>query len=535
MIDKLKKIIKHPYKVSISGILLCLLLVGASYAFFSSDNTELSDSSLTFGNGLNISYILEAKTDLSFDINPLYLTEGGKEYTESPVPAQASVLLGNNSEHPSVKCTYEIWYTPTKVFNNSSANTTGLMEMAIVGSDSSNQNTGFIYDINGVSNPVKLSDGVISVLGETADVTQNWTFSIRHYNLATSQDDNVGKTFGGTIEFKPIGCEKGEASNITLASYLKNTVYNNKVNQNNINEGKAGLYYHNGTILSDDGTTILDAADESYRYAGADESVNNYVCFLGDDCTQEDNLYRIISVDSNNVTKIIKATRLDGMEWDDGLDSSRNVVPEKAYTATGTSEDIAMGLTSGTSYANIWGINQGQTTEYKSTLNEYLNGTYLTGLGDKADLIEITTWHVGGATSTQKNKSNPKTFMELELDTAASDDTNKGIYEAKVGLVYVYEHGFAALPTYWATNLDSYNASKENNWLVTSRYLWTISRQSNSMYYAFYLDYNYTSVLGSIVTGKNVVRPVLGLSSRVKITNASFTNIGSKSNPIIIK
>ena len=72
-------------------------------------------------------------------------------------------------------------------------------------------------------------------------------------------------------------------------------------------QGNNNIYFHNGTITSDDGT-IIDANDNSYRYAGTNDEVKNYICFGSDNETcPENNLYRIIGVFNNHV-KLIKAT-----------------------------------------------------------------------------------------------------------------------------------------------------------------------------------------------------------------------------------
>lgn len=66
-------------------------------------------------------------------------------------------------------------------------------------------------------------------------------------------------------------------------------------------DGENDIYYHdgNGTYTN----ANLEAGDNSYRYSGANP--NNYVC-LGNDCTNNDNLYRIIGVFDDEV-KLIKA------------------------------------------------------------------------------------------------------------------------------------------------------------------------------------------------------------------------------------
>ena len=59
------------------------------------------------------------------------------------------------------------------------------------------------------------------------------------------------------------------------------------------------LYHHDATLTN-------GAGDNSYRFAGANESVNNYVCFGSSEAScPADNLYRIIGVFEDKV-KLIK-------------------------------------------------------------------------------------------------------------------------------------------------------------------------------------------------------------------------------------
>ena len=78
---------------------------------------------------------------------------------------------------------------------------------------------------------------------------------------------------------------------LTLATYVK-SLYTGTQGDNNI-------YYHDSTLAN-------GAGDNSYRYAGASETTNNYVCFgsIESPCPT-DNLYRIIGV-FNGKVKLVK-------------------------------------------------------------------------------------------------------------------------------------------------------------------------------------------------------------------------------------
>ena len=90
----------------------------------------------------------------------------------------------------------------------------------------------------------------------------------------------------------------------TLAEYIKS--------QYTGTQGDNALYYHNSTLTN-------GAGDNSYRYAGASESVNNYICLGSDEATCTDaNLFRIIGVFGDQV-KVIRAKSVGDQPWHSSL------------------------------------------------------------------------------------------------------------------------------------------------------------------------------------------------------------------------
>src|SRR5699024_6424151 len=82
-------------------------------------------------------------------------------------------------------------------------------------------------------------------------------------------------------------------------------------------QGTNGIYYHTSSLAN-------SAADNSYRYAGASEEVNNYVCFGSTASTcPSDNLYRIIGVFGNQV-KLIKNTSIGNYYWSGSSSNQSN-------------------------------------------------------------------------------------------------------------------------------------------------------------------------------------------------------------------
>ena len=236
------------------------------------------------------------------------------------------------------------------------------------------------------------------------------------------------------------------------------------------------IYIHNSSL--DNG-----AGDNSYRYAGASESVNNYICLGSDAATCPDaNLFRIIGVFGDQ-TKVIRAKSVGYQKWHTSAD-------------------------------NTWS---------SSSLNAYLNGTYLTSLGTIAEKIATTTWKVGGGSWSNIGTSVPKTVYQYEVGGSATSTT----YDAKIGLMYVSDYGFAADQSGWTTKLRYYNSNTSKNWLYLGSNEWTISRNSDSTNRVFVV-FSAGVVSYDFVPTSYAVRPSFNLESSVKYVSGS----GSMSDPV---
>ena len=256
---------------------------------------------------------------------------------------------------------------------------------------------------------------------------------------------------------------------MTLAEYV--------ISQYTGVQGENSIYYHNSSLEN-------GAGDNSYRYAGASDSVNNYICLGSDEATCPDaNLFRIIGVFGDQ-TKVIRAKSVGDQKWN-------------------------------TSKANAWS---------SSSLNTYLNGEYLTNLGTLADKIATTTWKVGGGSSTYLYDV-PTTAYQYEVGSSASTTT----YEAKIGLMYASDYGFAASSSAWTTKLSSYSSNTSKNWLYLGSYEWTISRYSGGTTGAFVVGGS-GGVGSDAVTSSCAARPSFNLESSVKYVSGS----GTIENPIRI-
>ncbi len=286
-------------------------------------------------------------------------------------------------------------------------------------------------------------------------------------------------------------------------------------------QGENNIYYHDSRLSH-------GAKDNSYRYAGASDQVNNYVCF-GSNVTPcpADNLYRIIGVFGDKV-KLIKSdyatSALLGADGD----------YKQAYTATGDSSSNYKGNNLANVAAYKWNKSSQNTWSLSNLNKTNLNKNFITNIGaDWAAKIDTTTWKVGGNTWANIGEKPAKTAYQYEIVNPVTTNTtdNATTYSAKVGLMYASDYGFAAAPSAWTANLKTYNgeAIKNVNWMYMGLNEWTISRDAGYSNFAFYVASagSVSSLVGNSTCG---VRPVFNLSSSVNYVSGS----GTATDPILV-
>ena len=346
------------------------------------------------------------------------------------------------------------------------------------------------YVENNSNNQTKITKGISMNLEQTAgagdykQVTQSsWPTEGYKFNAELSKCENGGEiSWDDTKKAVIVSGNLSDKCYVyfdiyqpTLAEYIKS--------QYTGTQGENNIYYHDSSLAN-------GAGDNSYRYAGASDSVNNYIC-LGSDATTcpDANLFRIIGVFGNQ-TKVIRAKSVGYQQWHTSAD-------------------------------NTWS---------SSSLNAYLNGTYLTSLGTIAEKIATTTWKVGGGSGSNISASVPKTAYKNEVGSSASTT----IIDKKIGLMYVSDYGFAASPSAWTKILGDYDGTDANgtsiktiNWMYMGYNDWTISCVSNDTILVF--DVRSNGVVNSgDASYTREVRPSFNLESSVKYVSGS----GSMSDPV---
>ena len=465
----------------IASIALLVLIVGATYAYFQASggtgtNTDVKVTTYTtdvfnFEVGSDISIYADATSFASGKGNAsgstfakAILTANNKTNTATEHYYLYLNISNNTFLYTQNESTPELLLTITDASGNAVTDITSLAYKTVTDGKGTSISG---YDITNKSGLITLFNNKEITASPTK--TDEWNITVTLVNYDKDQSKNAGKSFSAKLMI-----QKEEYKLPTLAEYVKS--------QYTGTQGDNGIYYHESSLAN-------GAGDNSYRYAGASESVNNYIC-LGSDATTcpDANLFRIIGVFGDQ-TKVIRAKSVGNKQWHTSAD-------------------------------NTWS---------SSSLNTYLNGEYLTSLGTIAEKIATTTWKVGGGSWANIGTSVPKTAYQYEVGSSASTTR----YDAKIGLMYVTDYYYSASPSAWTLmgyNSDAtkdYRAAKTTNWLYLGSYEWTISRVSDFTHGAFYVG-SAGGVYVDDVAVSYAVRPSFNLLSSTTYVSGS----GSMSDPV---
>ena len=465
-------------------VALLSLILGATYAYFQASGNSGSSTNVNVTTYTSDLLTFEIGNDIAVYADQTSFASGKGNATGSTFAK--AILTANNKTNTATKNYYVYLNISENTFTYTQNESTPELLLTIKDT-SGNEITSItsltyktVTDGKGASISgfdITTKSGVITLFDNreitaTPTKTEEWNITVTFVNYNANQTGNAGKSFNAKLII-----QQESQSNQTLADYV--------ISQYTGTQGDNALYYHNSTLTN-------GAGDNSYRYAGASDSVNNYIC-LGSDATTcpDANLFRIIGVFGDQ-TKVIRAKSVGNQKWD-------------------------------TNGSNTWS---------SSSLNTYLNGEYLTSLGTLADKIATTTWKVGGGSWANIGTSVPKTAYQYEVGSSASSTT----YDAKIGLMYVSDYYYGASPSAWTLmgyNSDAmkdYRAATSTNWLYLGSYEWTISRRSDDTNSAFCVNSTGYVFLYDVASIRGV-RPSFNLLSSTTYVSGS----GSMSDPIIIE
>ena len=373
----------------------------------------------------------------------------------------------------------------------------------------SNGVSGFdVTKANGIYN-VK-TDYPISTNSSTTGTTHTWTFTLTFVNLSTDQSVNENANLNVDVYLQKIPWSFHTSCNDnTLACHVAK-MYTGT-------QGENSIYYHDNSLEN-------GAKDFSYRYAGPSDSVNNFICF-GTSTTPcpTDNLYRIIGVIDDKV-KLIKYDYANSNLLGTDGNYENELVPDTNYYKGSLS-------TINTYY---WNSNTTNTWSTSLLNQTNLNTNFINNIGTTwENKIATTIWKVGGNTWANIATVIPSVAYQNEIvnPDATNSTDNATEYQAKIGLMYLSDYGYAASPSAWTLTMSSYNntTATNNNWMYMGLEEWTISRIADDSNIAFYVN-EVGDVNHNNVRVNNVVRPSFKLESSVTYVSGT----GSMSDPIRI-
>ena len=506
--------------ISIAAIIaLVITLVAATYAYFVAQTGEGSQTDIKINANTvdTLSFETDSAISLSID-QENFANNTGNQVGSTFAKA---ILTANNKTNTAT----EHYYLYLNINNNTFTYTQNenTPEILLTIKDGSNNEItsidGLTYKTvtDGKGATVKGFDittktGLVSLFNNreittTSTKTEQWNITVTFINYNADQSANAGKSFSAKLII-----QKDEYKIPTLAEYV--------ISQYTGTQGENSIYYHDSTLAN-------GAGDNSYRYAGPSDSVNNFVCF-GSTATPcpTDNLYRIIGVIDDKV-KLIKydyaSSILLGTDGDYSQNAEEAEMPTDYYKGTKEMSEI------GFYYWNYKATNTWSTSLLNKT---NLNTNYINYIGEEwANKIAMTTWKVGGNTWANIGSAIPSVAYQNEITNpdATNSTDNATEYQAKIGLMYVSDYGFAASPSAWTEIMNNYENVTSNNWMFMGAWEWTISRNAGNSGDAFIVNVGGSVVIIS-VSNCIAVRPSFNLESSVNYVSGS----GSMSDPIVI-
>ena len=463
----------------VAVVTLITLVVGATFAYFKAQGgtgsstevkvTTYTTDMLTFTTGNAIS--------LSADQSSF----GQEKGSLSGETFAKATLVANNKTNEATDNYYVYFNIENNTFKYTLGNDKPELILTVTGPDGSEVTSlpGLVYKtvqdrenktVKGFD--VTTTNGLITIANNktitaTPNAEEQYTLKLTFVNYEGDQTENAKSSLSAKVmiqkEAEPLHerCDDNTLACHTAKLYTGT-------------QGENGIYYHDASLAN-------GAGDNSYRFAGASDQVNNYVCF-GSTKTPcpADNLYRIIGVFGDKV-KLIKNTSVGNKKWNNNR-------------------------------SNTWST---------SSLNSYLNNDFITTFDETTrGKIAETPWKVGGF----NDSGNPaKIVYQNEINSSP-------IENKKIGLMYASDYGFAAAPSAWTTNLISYSGTaKSANWMYLGSWEWTISRHADVSGYVFSV-YSSGLVSADFTDSPRAVRPAFSLISSVTYVEGD----GTQSSPIHI-
>ncbi len=351
--------------------------------------------------------------------------------------------------------------------------------------------TEYYYSIDNGKTYIKRTNASYTFTGLSLQTT---------YNIKVYVKDNNGKS-------SAIATTTEKTKGYSFADHIKSK-YTGVQGENN-------MYYHNASLEN-------GAYDFSYRYAGTTDTTNNFVCFgyvSTDGSCPTDNLYRIIGVFSGRV-KLIKFDFANAnLLGTNGTFSYTSIKVKRIQYYTGDLTNINTYSWHGSNYGE-W-----ETSELNKT---NLNYNYLNNIGYKwSNKIAEAKWYVGGYSG--------EDLTVTGVYKGEVGDPNNTVFTGKVGLMYVSDYGYSAMPHAWTLYIGTHASGyKRTSWIFTDYSDWTITPKKIIKDSALYIT---GGIGGPTINAASVdrnysmpVRPAFYLKDTVSYVSGE----GTRDKPYII-
>ena len=274
-----------------------------------------------------------------------------------------------------------------------------------------------------------------------------------------------------------------------------------------------------GTLYTDETTQTL----RDYRYSGSNDVVtNNYVNFNNE-------LWRIIGImptekedgTTENLIKIIKATPLAAEQ-----------IPT-TYTYNGVEMKLKYYYTNSGTYWNYSKyFNQTNLSDWtKSSIQFFLNdetegsNSYYNSIDPTYQaMIQKSVYNLGEVMERWEDTPLDSYTSERSEDIT---DGNETTWTGNIGLMYPSDYGYAAASTYWDTSMFDYSDTAKNyDWLRYNGGRWTITpADAFSVMSAHPAGHVQSDSIESADGNRYELSPVLYLKSDVKISGGEGTSL----------
>ena len=522
--------------VTIGILLVVTIIVGISYAYFG--GIIIKNNNIVSGSIATNSYIFTTNGTGALSItlynDKLDVANASNDYSSyvSNTGGNINVSLDANGLK-KVYCSYDLVYVPSTAYTPSAgATNAGLKEFTISGESNKHFFSG--VDVSG-SSTVTLFSGI--EMSTDSTISEQWSFTVKYYNLDVIQDNVIGKTFGGNIKVANTNCSFNEPVYGGDYVLLKSTGVSSVAEAKSQIESKSKPDFSTVTTASDKG--MFSAPDDlgtSYYFRGAVD--NNWVKFGKEN--NNDIYWRIVRINGDGSIRMIYSGTTEP-NTNSTITGSNGVYMTGTGTQIGTSTfNSSRDKAEYVGYMYTIGEQNGNSTS--STIKSAIDNWYVnTTLKDNelvsqnqifcndrsASSEQSTAWtstgtnYFYGAYGRLNTYKEPQLICNNEADKFSSEKSNVGNKNLgnPVGLITVDEVAMAG---------GVYGISNNSYYLYTGQAYWTGSSSnflSSGGAYEFYL--HSTGYFNSYRVSYSIgIRPVVSLSSKAKLSgNGTYDDV----------